>query len=263
MMIVFAVLFGLSTLLGFVGNLLVLLVVILYRDFRHMRHFLLAGLAFSDWIFASLVGSSRTTVSAAEKWIFGTNWCHGAAFIIRVLHLSTCLHLCAVSSERYDAIVRGPLHYSSRTTKKRAFLVVVLLWILPVLISLAPFLGWGDFVYNPDIFACEQKWEGLTTIPLSIITFLVPLGVIVIPNYQVLKVVHRVQRSVEIINKGVCGPKSEGTNSKSLDYPSQQQCSREDLNPKQHDEQRKNEHLSQKMLTISPQTLNVIVHNTL
>lgn len=48
MMMVFTVLFGLSALLGFVGNLLVLLVVILYRDFRHMRYFLLASLALSD-----------------------------------------------------------------------------------------------------------------------------------------------------------------------------------------------------------------------
>lgn len=94
---VFTVLFGLSALLGFVGNLLVLLVVILYRDFRHMRYFLLASLALSDWIFAVLVAGSRTMANAAEKWIFGITWCHGVAFITRVLHHSTCFHLCAVS----------------------------------------------------------------------------------------------------------------------------------------------------------------------
>lgn len=97
MMMVFTVLFGLSALLGFVGNLLVLLVVILYRDFRHMRYFLLASLALSDWIFAVLVAGSRTMVNAAEKWIFGITWCHGVASITRVLHHSTCFHLCAVS----------------------------------------------------------------------------------------------------------------------------------------------------------------------
>lgn len=79
----------LSTLLGFIGNLLVLLVVLLYRDFQNMRYFLLASLALSDWIFAALVASSRTAANAAEKWIFGTTWCHGVAFIIRVLHHST------------------------------------------------------------------------------------------------------------------------------------------------------------------------------
>ena len=262
-MIVFTVLLGLSTLLGFVGNLLVLLVVILYRDFRHMRYFLLASLALSDWIVATLVAGSRTMAIAAEKWTFGTTWCHGAAFIIRVLHHSTCFHLCAVSHERYDAIVRRPLNYSSRITKKRASIVVILLWILPVLISLAPFLGWGDFVYNPDIFTCEQKWDGQTAIPMSIVTFLVPIGVIFILNYQVLKVVHRLQRSAEIINKGVSEPESDGPNSKTQDSRNQQQCFRDDVNPKQHDGQEKHQNGSQKVVTTSPQLLSVIVRNML
>lgn len=161
-MIVFTMLLTLNTLLGYIGNLLVLLVVILYREFQNMRYFLLASLAFSDWIFAALVASSRTAANAAEKWIFGTTGCHGAAFITRVLHHSTCFHLCAVSHERYDAIVRRPLNYSGRITKNRAFLIMILLWILPVLISLAPFFGFGDFVYNPDIYACEQKWDRQT-----------------------------------------------------------------------------------------------------
>jgi len=261
MMIVFTVLLTLSTLLGFIGNLLVLLVVILYRDFQNMRYFLLASLALSDWIFAALVASSRTAANAAEKWIFGTTWCHGAAFIIRVLHHSTCFHLCAVSHERYDAIVRRPLNYSSRITKKRAFLVMILLWILPVLISLAPFFGLGDFVYNPDIYACEQKWDRQTAIPISIVTFLVPLGVIFILNYQVLKVVHRLQRSVEIINQGDSSPESEGTNSKMLDHPNKQQCSRDDLNPTQDQGQEKNQNGSKNMVSTPPQKLSVLVRS--
>ena len=263
MMMVFTVLFGLSTLLGFVGNLLVLLVVIMYHDFRHMRYFLLASLALSDCIFATLVAGSRALANAAEKWMFGITWCHGAALVIRVLHLSTCFHLCAVSYERYDAIVRRPLTYSSCITKKRACLVAVLLWILPVLISFATFPVMGDFVYNPDILVCEQKWDGQTAILISIVTFLVPLGVIIILNCKVLKVVHRLQRGVEIIKKGISNPESEGPNSKTLDYPSQQQYSRDDLTPKQHEEQRKNRNGSQHRATTSPQMLRVIVRNML
>lgn len=262
-MIVFTVLFGLSTVLAFVGNLLVLLVVILYRDFHKMRYFLLASLALSGLIFAILVASNRTIANVAEKWIFGTTWCHGNAFVIRVLHHSSVFHLCAVSYERHDAIVRRPLNYSSRITMKRAFLGVIMLWILPVLISFGPLLGWGDYVYNADIFACEQKWDGQTAIPLSVVIFLVPLGVIFTLNYQVLKVVHQLQRSVEIINKGVSDPENEEPNSKTLDYPSQHQYSRDDLNPKQHERQGSIQNATHKMVTTSPQMLSVIVRNML
>lgn len=214
-MIVFAVLYSLNAVVAFVGNLFVLLVVTLYRDFHNMRYLLLASLALSDLLMAVLVGN-RAVVTAVEEWIFGTTWCHGVAFAFRVLHLSTVFHLCAVSFERYNAIVRRPLTYSSNIKMKRSFLNMIMLWILPALISLGPFIGWGDFVYNPDIFACEQKWDGQTTIPLSIATFVLPLGAIFFLNYKVLKVVLRLQNSVEIINKSLSCPENQ-----TPDYPNQ------------------------------------------
>ena len=223
MMIEFAVIYGLNTVVGLIGNLFVLLVVVLYRDFHNMRYFLLASLALSDFLMAVMVGH-RSVANAVEEWIFGSTWCHGTAFLFRVLYLNTVFHLCAVSYERYNAIVRRPLAYSSSITMKRLFLNTIMLWVLPACISLGPFIGWGDFVYNPEIFACEQKWDGQTAIPLSIATFIVPLGGMVFLNYKVLKVVIRLQRSMEIINKSLSSPEN-----KTPDYPNHhQQCSQDD-----------------------------------
>ena len=210
-MILFAVMHGLNAVLAFVGNLFVLLVVILYRDFHSMRYFLLASLALSDFLMAVVV-SNRAVANAEEEWIFGTTWCHGVPYTIRVGHLSTVFHLCAVSYERYDAIVRRPLTYSSRITIKRAFLNMVILWILPAVISLGPFIGWGGYVYNPEIFACEQKWDDQTAISLLITTFVLPLGAIFFLNYKVLKVVLRLQHSVEILKESLPDPKNKTPN---------------------------------------------------
>ena len=199
-MIVIAAIFGLNTVVAFLGNLFVLLVVILYRRFHNMRYFLLASLALSDFLLAALAVSCRAVATALEKWIFGTAWCHGAAFVIRMLHFSTVFHLCAVSYERYNVIVKKPLTYNGRIKKKRAFLNIMLLWVLPTVISLGPVFGWGDYVYNPEVFSCEQKWDKQTTVPFLIFSFLVPLGAIFFLNYKLLKVVSRLQRSVELIN---------------------------------------------------------------
>lgn len=199
-MIVLAVFYGLDAILAFVGNLFVLLVVITQHSFHNMRYFLLASLALSDFLFAVLITSNRTIATALEEWIFGTAWCHGAAYLIRVLHFSTVLHLCAFSYERYSAIVRKPLTYDGHITKTKFFQNIFLLWIVPAVISLGPLIGWGDYVYNPDIFACEQKWDKQTTIPLLVTSFLAPLGVIFILNYKVLKVVAQLQHSFKIID---------------------------------------------------------------
>ena len=56
-MIVLAVIYGLITLLGFIGNLLVLLVVTIYRCFHCMRYFPLASLALSDFLFMILISN--------------------------------------------------------------------------------------------------------------------------------------------------------------------------------------------------------------
>ncbi|KAJ7325333.1 Alpha-1A adrenergic receptor [Desmophyllum pertusum] len=257
-MIVLAVFYALTTILAFFGNLFVLLVVTMNRSVHKMRYFLLASLALSDFLFATLITSNRTVATALEEWIFGTTWCHGAAFLIRSLHISTVLHLCAVSYERYNAIVKKPLTYNGRITKKKAFLNIMLLWILPAVISLGPLIGWGDYVYNPDIFACEQKWDRQTTFPFLIASFLAPLGVIFILNYKVLKVVRRLQNSVEIIN---VQPDAEN---KMHDCQNEQRCYREDQDtdhiPRHQKQQREQGGTENGEQETSSQIVNVIVH---
>ena len=199
-MILFAIIFGLNAIVAFVGNLFVLLVVAIYNRFHKKRYILLASLALSDLLFAILVVSNRAAANALEQWPFGTTWCHGNVFIARLLHLTTMFHLCAISHERYTAIVRQPLTYTDNFTKMRIFLYLTLLWFLPAAISQGPFIGWGDFTYNPGIFTCEQHWDRHTTFPLLISSFLIPLILISFLNYKVLKVVCQIQSSFKVVS---------------------------------------------------------------
>ena len=199
-MILIAVIYGLFFIMGFIGNLLVLLVVCLNRSFHCMRYSLLASLALSDFLFTMLVTSNRTVVFALEQWIFGDTWCHGSAYLIRVLHISTVFHLCAVSYERYNAIFKNPLNYDGHITKKRAIVNVTLLWVVPASVSLGPLTSWNGSIYDPEIFVCEQKWDGPLTLPYLCVTFLLPLGGIIFLNYRVLKVVRRLQRGMKIVS---------------------------------------------------------------
>lgn len=144
--------------------------------------------------------SNRTAANALEQWPFGTTWCLGNAFIVRLLHLTTVFHLCAISHERYTVIVRQPLTYTNNFTKMRILLYLTLLWFLPAAISQGPFIRWGDFTYNPGIFTCEQHWDRHTTFPLLISSFLIPLILISFLNYKVLKVVCQIQSSFKVVS---------------------------------------------------------------
>ena len=134
-MIVFAVALGLITLVAFFGNLLVLLVVKTYESFHYIRYFLPASLALSDLLFTVMITSKRSVCVGLERWIFGTTWCHIAAYFARSLYFSTVFHLCLVSYERYWAIFKDPFNYTGRLTKKRAFLGVMFVWVAPTTTS--------------------------------------------------------------------------------------------------------------------------------
>ena len=67
---------------------------------------------------------------------------------------------------------------------------MALIWIIPIPLSIGPFLGWGKYVYNPEVFFCEQGWavqsESIRVV-LPVATLIVPFLVIVFLKVSVYK----------------------------------------------------------------------------
>jgi len=175
-----------------------MLVVALDRHLHNMRNFLVSSLALSDFLTATLILDSRVVSVAYKKWIFGETACVAWACLARVLYFITTLHLCAVSYERYRAIVKDPLSSDGRITTKKIIISISMLWILPTVISLGPFFGLGAFEYNPKVYACVQRRKNDTAFPYLVILYIVPLSIIFVLNYQVIKVARRLERKVNV-----------------------------------------------------------------
>ncbi|KAL9989159.1 hypothetical protein ACROYT_G003676 [Oculina patagonica] len=99
----------------------------------------------------------------------------------------------AVSYERYCAIVKSPLTHRGTITKSSVALIV-LIWVIPIPLSIGPFLGFaGKYYYNPELFFCEQGWTAQSgssarnVLVSSIASFLIPFLVIVFLNWSVYK----------------------------------------------------------------------------
>ena len=120
-------------------------------------------------------------------------------FFVRYFYFKTVLHLIAVSYERYKAIVKSPLTYHGTVTK---FSVVsmALIWI-PIPFLIGPFVGWGNYIYNPEVFFCEQGWSAqggsiaTNIVVLALFSFVLSFLVIVFLNWRVFKVVGILQRN--------------------------------------------------------------------
>ena len=81
---------------------------------------------------------------------------------------------------------------------------MALIWIIPIPLSIGPFLGWGKYVYNPEVFSCVQGWavqsdstrENMIVLPIA--TFIVPFVVIVFLNGCVYKEARRQINDIEV-----------------------------------------------------------------
>ena len=177
--------------IGIPGNLLVIVVITLETRFHVMRYILLASLAVSDLLFLILVNSFRIASIAQERWLCGEMMCHHHAFFARYFYLNTVLHLLAVSYERYKAIVKSPMTYNGDITKSRVMLIV-LVWVIPIPISISPLVGLGKYVYNPEVFFCHQGWVMETELNgwnslIAHAFFAIPFLIILFLNWSVCK----------------------------------------------------------------------------
>ena len=188
--------------IGLPGNLLVIVTIALERRFHVMRYILLASLAVSDFLFLVLVNSFRIASMAQEKWPYGKIICHLSPFFARYFYFNTVLHLVKVSYERYKAIVKSPLTYDGTISKSKVAFIA-LIWVIPIPFCIGPFLGIaGRYVYNPELFFCEQGWfsSGWTTM-FAVMFLVIPLLVIVILNWSVYKAAEA-QANAEAIQIG-------------------------------------------------------------
>ena len=193
---VIAVFHTLFDAIGLSGNLLVILTIILERRLHKMSYFLLASLAVSDFLCLILVNSFRIASIAEESWLYGQPMCHLNSCFHRYFYVNTILHLLAVSYDRYKAIVKSPLTYDGTVTSLK-MLLVLLIWLIPIPLSIGPFLGYGMFVYNPEVYFCENGWLLRSDVPetrkvfFTVVTLLGPFVIILFLNWSVYKTAKR------------------------------------------------------------------------
>ena len=198
-----ATLLALFNAIGLLGNLLVIMTVILRRNFHVMRYILLASLAVSDLLFLILVNSFRMASIAQERWVYGDTMCYLNPFFARYFYINTVLHLMAVSYDRFNSIVKSPLTYNGTITKCRVA-AIVLIWLIPIGFNLGPSLNLGEyFYYDSEVFFCQERLKSQSgpsgwRIPFALVVLVVPLLVIALLNWLVYKTAKLQENAVGI-----------------------------------------------------------------
>ncbi|XP_005091547.1 G-protein coupled receptor 161 [Aplysia californica] len=155
-------------------------VVFCKRKTLSMSNRFVANLTVCNCLNTLLVVPFAFSSLLTKQWVFGEVWCVCTGFLMNVVVSASIFTLAVISIDRYFAVVT-PLHYSMRLTSRRCYGFIVCIWVLAILISAPPLLGWNSMQFQLHKMVCTVKWSSVSgsdryyTFFMISFSFLLPL----------------------------------------------------------------------------------------
>ena len=180
-----AIILTLIITLTIVGNILVILSVFTYKPLRIVQNFFIVSLAVADLTVAILVLPFNVAYSILGRWEFGIHICKMWLTSDVLCCTASILNLCAIALDRYWAIT-DPINYAQKRTVERVLILIFGVWVLSLLISSPPLIGWNDW---PDNFSgdtpCQLTANQGYVIYSSLGSFFIPLIIMTIVYIEI------------------------------------------------------------------------------
>ncbi|KOB67833.1 putative octopamine receptor [Operophtera brumata] len=162
------------------GNIVVIFSVFTYKPLRIVQNFFIVSLAVADLSVAILVLPLNVVYSILGHWVFGIYVCKTWLTLNIMCCTSSILNICAIALDRYWAIT-DPINYAQKRTLQRVLLMIGGVWVLSLLISSPPLLGWNDWpdVIEPDT-PCRLSFLPGFVIFSSLGSFYIPLVIMTV-----------------------------------------------------------------------------------
>ncbi|XP_056141235.1 alpha-1A adrenergic receptor [Lampris incognitus] len=178
-----------------VGNIMVILSVVCNRHLRIPTNYFIINLAIADLLLGTTVLPVSATLEILDYWVFGRIFCDIWAAVDVLCCTASIMSLCVISIDRYIG-VRYPLQYPMIVTERRALLAMLGVWILAIVISIGPLLGWKQPPSQDDT-ECPITEEPFYALFSSLGSFYIPLAVILAMYCQVYIVAKRTTKNLE------------------------------------------------------------------
>ena len=144
--IVIPIVFVIVTLLGLVGNGIVIRAIQTNTKMRTPTYVLILNLALADFLFITICVPFVGVAYVLPKYIFGRVWCKICSYFIYVSACVSIYNLLLISVVRCIVVV-APLSSRSWVTTKRMYIAIAVVWIVTVS-GLSPLLVQYDLSAN-------------------------------------------------------------------------------------------------------------------
>ncbi|KAH8417861.1 hypothetical protein KR222_007326 [Zaprionus bogoriensis] len=192
---------GFIILAAILGNMLVIVSVMRHRKLRIITNYFVVSLAVADMLVALCAMTFNASVEISGRWMFGSLMCDIWNSFDVYFSTASIMHLCCISVDRYFAIVQ-PLDYPLIMTHRRVFIMLLMVWLSPALLSFLPICSgwyttnenWKYLKSNPHI--CEFKVNKAYAIVSSSMSFWIPGIVMLSMYYRIYQEADRQERLV-------------------------------------------------------------------
>ncbi|OPJ84669.1 melanopsin [Patagioenas fasciata monilis] len=187
---------------GTLGNFLVIYVFCRSRSLQTPANVFIVNLAISDFLMSITQSPVFFTNSLHKRWIFGEKGCELYAFCGALFGITSMITLMVIALDRYFVITK-PLASVGVTSKKKALIILVGVWLYSLAWSLPPFFGWSAYVPEGLLTSCS--WDYMTFTPsvraytmlLFCFVFFIPLIAIIYSYIFIFEAIKKADKSIQ------------------------------------------------------------------
>ncbi|XP_038071649.1 5-hydroxytryptamine receptor 4-like [Patiria miniata] len=189
---IMATIICLSNVVGFVGNVMVLLAVNLSRKLQTRTNVFVVNLAVADLLTCSSTPFTAVALFSKVGWPMPEIVCAIMSGFTSIGVACSILTLASISINRYVLIMKTPSTYRSIYTPKKIAAMVAFTWVYPALICCLPvFFGVGKLGYSDKYKTCTQDTSHETSAILShtasALIYPIPLIVVFVCYFKIYR----------------------------------------------------------------------------
>lgn len=143
--IIVPIVFTIVVVIGFIGNMLVIIVIISNKRMVNTTNILILSLALADLFFIVFCVPFTAAAYILPQWPFGKAWCKIMQYLTYVCAYASVYTLVLMSLDRYLAVVH-PIKSISIRTERNCCIIVSLAWFI-ILCANIPILIQFDIKY--------------------------------------------------------------------------------------------------------------------
>ncbi|XP_007945565.1 trace amine-associated receptor 7a-like [Orycteropus afer afer] len=200
--VILYLLFGSGAVLAVLGNLLVMISILHFKQLHSPANFLIASLACADFLVGMTVMPFSTVRSVESCWYFGETYCKFHSCFEGSFCYASIYHLCFISVDRYIAVT-DPLIYPTRFTASVSGICIVFSWLLSIIYSFSLLCsgvhetGLEELVSALSCVGGCQIAINSNWVFVNFVLFFIPMLVMIIVYAKIFLIVKQQARKIE------------------------------------------------------------------